>query len=728
MDAANADSEGEGTVTLAGLLPTLENQPKRADILSLKLRLAALLPPDHGQQYWVALVDFVTGKINRDELAIVMKRTIGHYSEAVQLHNALILSILYNTTRPSLPPPSIRHAGWHKRHRDKDGFKLEDRDPKRRRIKQSVMAIGKRERADLKMLGIGSGKKESDKDRERANQRALTETLDSRGPEIGKDGLPVTLASSSAQPSLQQDYLRCMKAPLCCESRMLPDSETLKDRMSLLAFDSGLGGGADSKAAALGVQAVEMHLKGMISSVVSLIRSNRSKGKPNPSRQEIAALVAQARSNSTKELDSANDDLSPSLVKPEITLTDGLGKKTIPLNGLGDDADRGGTPKQTGVRNGSSGFVSSESYLLSANDFSGLFDLAPHLLSIPHVAAVERLYAIPSNLLDSDSDEDYSSDEAEGDPSTRSGVEGAATSTSTSTGGKGRTSGKTPTLRTISRTNSRKGSRSGRPGSRGGRSNSNGTNGAGPSNASPGGSGLNGVVGGREQFLVDHSAVAMAIPLGHPDVAHPRMVGLPTPPNGGTPLLASSSMSLPPLGSGGGTGSGTGTRSRSGTLMGNGGSHPSLSLSQSGAVAMPSGQLSPKTLRSQLFPELDDSASASASASAAMVVDSPLPLPAGPHSPQNETDTDAASESEDERGGGGGGAGGVAGLSGSKLGKSKNGNGTSAAAAGGGGGGGGSNGGAQGQGQGQGERNAKKVKRKLWEVVDSARLLEGVLS
>lgn len=52
--------------------------------------------------------------------------------------------------------------------------------------------------------------------------------------------------------------MRCLQTPLCCESKMLPDLETLQDRMSLLAYDSGLNGGADGRVAALGVQAVEV--------------------------------------------------------------------------------------------------------------------------------------------------------------------------------------------------------------------------------------------------------------------------------------------------------------------------------------------------------------------------------------------------------------------------------------------------------------------------------------
>lgn len=124
----------------------------------------------------------------------------------VQLHNALLLSILYNTTRPSLPPAALRHAGWHKRKRDKDGVKFEDRDPKRRRVKATVMAIGKRERAELKMLGLGPKKeaereKEKAREREEAKQRSLGASLDSRGTHVGKDGLPLALADAKQPPA-----------------------------------------------------------------------------------------------------------------------------------------------------------------------------------------------------------------------------------------------------------------------------------------------------------------------------------------------------------------------------------------------------------------------------------------------------------------------------------------------------------------------------------------------
>jgi hypothetical protein len=53
------------------------DQPKRADLLSLKSRLAALLPLESGHLYWAALVDFLSGRINREELGEVITRVLG---------------------------------------------------------------------------------------------------------------------------------------------------------------------------------------------------------------------------------------------------------------------------------------------------------------------------------------------------------------------------------------------------------------------------------------------------------------------------------------------------------------------------------------------------------------------------------------------------------------------------------------------------------------------------
>ncbi|KAI5476373.1 hypothetical protein MNV49_007822 [Pseudohyphozyma bogoriensis] len=455
--------------TLVELLPPALNPPRqRADLLKLKARLASLLPPEEGQEYWAALVGFITGKINRHELGSIMDRVLGTKGEAVQLHNALLLAILYNTTRTTLPPSAVRHAGWHKRHRDKDGFKLEDRDPKRRKLKAAVMAIGKRERAEIKTLGLG--RKEVDLDAEGPGM-GLAAALDSRGGAVDAEGLPLALVSDKpASAELLEEYRRCLKAPLCCDSKLLPDIDTLKDRMSLIAYENGLDGGADARVAALGVQAIEGHLRSMIAGVVSLIRHNRANGIQTTSAAQLLHLASIS--------DPAQAD------RPEITVSAANGS-TIAPRADDESAQPGDAP-------------------LALSDFSSLFEISPHLLVQPRLAAIERLYALPP-ISDSESSDESSDDEDD------------ATPKATATEGTGSKS----SLRPLSRS-----------GSRSNRSLSNG----GPAKE------------GREQFLIDIAAISSSIPSGHPDVAHPRLGSLsmpPNPPNGvGSPNPASAPAAL----------------------------------------------------------------------------------------------------------------------------------------------------------------------------------------
>lgn len=67
---------------LPKLLPDPLNAPKRADLLNLKLKLASLLSPEDGLLYWNNLVKFLTGKINREELGLILKLVLGENAEA----------------------------------------------------------------------------------------------------------------------------------------------------------------------------------------------------------------------------------------------------------------------------------------------------------------------------------------------------------------------------------------------------------------------------------------------------------------------------------------------------------------------------------------------------------------------------------------------------------------------------------------------------------------------
>lgn len=81
--------ENAAVPPLPSLLPSADDTQKRADVLAIKLRLAALLPPAEGRRYWSSLVEFMQGKINRDELGQQIKRTLGEKGEAGESFSSL---------------------------------------------------------------------------------------------------------------------------------------------------------------------------------------------------------------------------------------------------------------------------------------------------------------------------------------------------------------------------------------------------------------------------------------------------------------------------------------------------------------------------------------------------------------------------------------------------------------------------------------------------------------
>ena len=65
-------------------------------------------------------------------------------------------------------------------------------------------------------------------------------------------------SSQGASAAFQQDYARCQQTELCAESQVLPDLDTMRDRMSLIAYDSNLRRGADNNAANVLMIALEV--------------------------------------------------------------------------------------------------------------------------------------------------------------------------------------------------------------------------------------------------------------------------------------------------------------------------------------------------------------------------------------------------------------------------------------------------------------------------------------
>ena len=221
---------------------------RRADTLAIKAKIADLLTPANGALYWAAFGSLLTGKITAAEFEL----EIGHLlsDEGAQLHNALVLAVLYNTTRPTLaPPPSARHAGWSRRRRRADGEdggdpalalarSLDPREVKRRRLHEVVRSLSRRDRQRIRDTALV--------DVPAAPTASSSRSASSRGKLI-----PATA---------QGDYAQAKAARWSSASGQLPDRDVMHNRLGLVAFESGLPAGADPAVAGLMSLALEVRL------------------------------------------------------------------------------------------------------------------------------------------------------------------------------------------------------------------------------------------------------------------------------------------------------------------------------------------------------------------------------------------------------------------------------------------------------------------------------------
>ncbi|GAA5992483.1 hypothetical protein JCM5350_003491 [Sporobolomyces pararoseus] len=402
-------------LSLPSLLPSAAHHPppKRADLISLKQRLAQLLAPhpELGELYWTGLTEFVLGKITRSELGEILERCFNKSSDRIQainLHNALLLSILYNTTRPTLPSSSIRHTGFNPRGTKKrnllsilgqGGYEGDAEEPtelqekRTKKIKQVVMMVGKRERAEIKANANTIVKKEDTVTGEAGGEsvgKALRASKGGQG-EVAEGGIPkgykdvLEQKGSTIPTNFTQEYNRLVQAPLCCESRSLPDAETLRDRMMLIAYEEGMIDGVDGSGVAnLLSNAMDYYVKQIISSAVSLVRGPSH--SPNP-------------------LPSSSKSASTSTFAPAGASTPNVKQALSPL----PEVHSPGTPPSSSSVNE----PRARKRPLAISDFHALFAVQPGLLGTngsTHTSAVERMYALPPQ---SDSEDDPVEEEDE---------------------------------------------------------------------------------------------------------------------------------------------------------------------------------------------------------------------------------------------------------------------------------------------------------------------------
>ncbi|KAF9551823.1 hypothetical protein EC957_004146 [Mortierella hygrophila] len=248
-------------------LPPSVDKDGRQDVLQLKQQLAEALG-DNGPSYWQALTDFVSGKLNRQEFDFYANLYLSRKN--APLHNQFILANIHNAQRDA-PPPSTRSEGWAKGKKGKDGKLLKEKDPKRRKIKNQVMSLGKTERERIK--GLKDLNKNSGVVKQKLKEHRISKPL----------------APPIVQQPLQAEYNRGAHAPLCFDSKELPDFESMRDRMTAVAMENGLMAGVQDSAVELMLHALESHIKSIVSNCIIKLRSNRSHGITVPKRDLVQA-------------------------------------------------------------------------------------------------------------------------------------------------------------------------------------------------------------------------------------------------------------------------------------------------------------------------------------------------------------------------------------------------------------------------------------------------------
>ncbi|KAG0220760.1 transcriptional regulator of RNA polII, SAGA, subunit-domain-containing protein [Mortierella sp. GBAus27b] len=258
----------------------------RQDVLLLKQQLAEALG-ENGPSYWQALTDFVCGKLNRQEFDFYANLYLSRKN--APLHNQFILATIHNAQREA-PPPSKGSDGWNKGRRGKDGKIVKEKDPKKRKIKNQILSLGKAERERIKALkeqhkGSGMIKQKM------KEHRALK---------------PMTPALS--QPAQIAEYNRGAHAPLCFDSKELPDFELMKDRMTAVAMENGLMGGVQEGAVELMLHSLESHIKNIISNCIIKLRTNRALGITVPKRDLVVSAGQQQQPQTSISSSSAAGD------------------------------------------------------------------------------------------------------------------------------------------------------------------------------------------------------------------------------------------------------------------------------------------------------------------------------------------------------------------------------------------------------------------------------------
>ncbi|KAF9977147.1 hypothetical protein BGZ73_006914 [Actinomortierella ambigua] len=388
----------------------------RQDVLLLKQQLAEALG-ENGPAYWQALTDFVCGKLNRQEFDFYANLYLSR--ENAPLHNKFILANIHNAQKEA-PPPRSRSVGWAKGKRGKDGKLLDkEKDPKQRKVKNQVLSLSKAERERIKAMK-GKGKDTSGFKTKLKEHRIL------KG-----------VQPPFPQPSALAEYNRGLNMPLCFDSKEIPDFESLRDRMTAIAYENGLFGGVHDDSVELMLHALETHIKNIISNCIIKLRTNRALGISIPKKDARTTMGGtntlgdmERRESHTGVVSTLSHYIPPpaptlTLTPASTSISTGQTPLTTPLavsndlssssttntlQGTGGGGGGGGGGSSNGSSNGNKPHGSAPTTTnITAKDLAFTIEISPSML-VENPINVEKLRSI---LEESESEEDEDGEEDE---------------------------------------------------------------------------------------------------------------------------------------------------------------------------------------------------------------------------------------------------------------------------------------------------------------------------
>ncbi|KZV99957.1 hypothetical protein EXIGLDRAFT_604916 [Exidia glandulosa HHB12029] len=222
--------------------------------LEIKTQLADELG-SHGLPYWRTLSDYLCAKISRQEFEDIVKQYL-HVPRLVQLHNALLISIITNAGS-HVPPSTMPMAGRAQRKRRRlrayQGDEAEATASRSARLKQWALAAGKRERERVQALGYSEPV---------AEPHLRDEILQERGvhkvPEVteGRAEMLHTVRLASTTRGITQQHLH--------------------ERLSLASAQHGLSPHISKSVSSLMNLAVEAMLKKLVTHALAQTSSSRA--------------------------------------------------------------------------------------------------------------------------------------------------------------------------------------------------------------------------------------------------------------------------------------------------------------------------------------------------------------------------------------------------------------------------------------------------------------------